>query len=167
MDLSRPQAFHEIAGPDVAGAFITGYPEVVRWLEPGTKLFKWTSSVTTPKGASPWWQLVEPVRLATGSNVPGIRELRVFSSRLNSSPRDFSRARLAVTEEWNSMLNLVGVSLVRGAWGYIGKAAGQPKNRGNRDIWLIGGEYQVWIPGLRVADISRINLAPYLQPNVS
>jgi hypothetical protein len=114
MDPSRPRAFHEIAGPDVTGAFISGYPEVVRWIAPGTKLFKWTTSVTTPAGVSPW------------------------------------------------MSNLVGVSLVRGAWAYIGRAAGQPKNRGNRDIWFIGGEYQVWVPGLRASDLVRISLAPYL-----
>jgi hypothetical protein len=161
----KPPAFVEIADDDAQSAFISGYPEVVRWLHPGTKLFKWTKSIATSRGVSPWWQFVEPLRLGTGAAIPGIQELQTRAARLGVPDRDFARTRVAVTEEWNKMTNIVGISLTEGAWGYIGKASGQRKNQDNSHVYLIGGEYQVWIPGLTMRDVAPIRLAPWLKPN--
>jgi hypothetical protein len=167
MNPPKPPAFVEIADADARGAFINGYPEVVRWLPPGMKLFKWTKSIGTSRGISPWWQFIEPLRLATGATVPGIQELQTRAARLAVPDRDFARTRVAVTEEWNRMTNAVGISLLQGAWGYIGKASGQRKNQDNPDVYFIGGEYQVWIPGLTAQHIARLSLSPYLKPNTS
>jgi hypothetical protein len=57
MNLSRPPDFVTLADNDARNAFLTGRPEVVQWLEHGTKLFKWTKSITNARGISPWWQL--------------------------------------------------------------------------------------------------------------
>jgi hypothetical protein len=165
MNPLQPPSFLDIADESTRGAFIRGYPEVVHWLPPGTKLFKWTKSVATSRGISPWWQFIEPVRLATGSTVPGIQDLQTRAARLGVSDRDFARTLVAVTEEWNKMTNVVGITLLRGAWGYIGKASGQRKNQDSPDVYFIGGEYQVWIPGLIAQDIARMRLLPYLKPN--
>jgi len=101
------------------------------------------------------------VRLSTGATVPGIQELRTRAARLGGRDRDFARARLAVSEEWNRMTDLIGVSLTNGAWGYIGKAAGQRKNLDDSKVLLIGGEYQAWIPGLTAKDVIRITLREF------
>ncbi|HYW42116.1 MAG TPA: hypothetical protein VE959_04615 [Bryobacteraceae bacterium] len=161
----KPPDFASIADANTKGAFLYGHPEVVRWLGPGTKLFKWTQSITTPKGVSPWWQFVESQRLATGANVSGIRELQEYAARLGVHDRDYARVRAAVTEQWNKMTNAVAIELVNGAWGYIGKASGQLKNNLEPGVYFIGGEYQVWVPGLTMTDIRRISLLPYLKPN--
>jgi hypothetical protein len=165
MEPQRPQHFEKIADRDTKNAFLGGHPEVVLWLTPGTKLLKWTKSITTPKGISPWWQLLQARRLATGAMVPGIRELQTYASRLNVHDRDYNRTRLAVTEQWNKMTSAVAIELLRGVWGYIGKASGQRKDLDDPSVYLIGGEYQVWVPGLVANDIRLIAIAPYLIPN--
>lgn len=165
MDPQRPPDFVTIADNDTRNAFLKGHPEVVQWLEPCTKLFKWTKSITNARGVSPWWQFLEARRLSTGANVPGVRELQTYASRLGVHDRDYNRTRLAVTEQWNKMTQAVAIELLRGAWGYIGKASGQRKDINDASVFFIGGEYQVWIPGLVANDIKRISIMPYLNPN--
>jgi hypothetical protein len=161
----RPPDFASIADANTKGAFLRGHPEVVEWLGPGTKLFKWTQSITTPKGITAWWQFLESRRLATGATAPGIRELQEYASRLGVHDRDYARARAAVTQQWNKMTNAVAIDLANGAWGYIGKASGQLEDNRVSNVFLIGGEYQVWVPGLVANDVRRISLLPYLRPN--
>jgi hypothetical protein len=165
MDPQRPPNFADIADLATKNAFLAGRPEVVQWLTPGTKLFKWTKSIATPKGISPWWQFLESRRLGTGACVPGIRELQTYATRLGVHDRDYNRTRLAVTEQWNKMTQAVAIELLWGAWGYVGKASGQRKDENDPSVYLIGGEYQVWIPGLAANTIKRISILPYLTPN--
>lgn len=164
---SPPPDFSKIADDNAKRAFLHGHPEVVEWLGAGTKLFKWTQSVTTPKGVSPWWQFLESRRLANGATAPGVRELQEYAGRLGVHDRDYARVRAAVTEQWNKMTNAVAIELATGAWGYIGKASGQLKDERVSNVFLIGGEYQVWVPGLIATDIRRISILPYLKPNAS
>ncbi len=140
---------------------------MVLWLDPQTKLAKWTKNIFTPKGVSPWWQFLKSRRLATGSVCPGILEMHAYARRLSVPERDFARVRLAVTEQWNKMTKLVAIELARGTWGYVGKAAGQLRNQDDPDVFFIGGEYQLWIPGLTAHDIRQISILPYLTPNTS
>jgi hypothetical protein len=165
MSPPKPPDFTSIADANTMGAFLHGHPEVVAWLGPGTKLFKWTQSITTGSGVSPWWQFLESRRLATGATCPGIRELQEYAARLGVHDRDYARVRAAVTEQWNKMTSAVAIELLNGAWGYIGKASGQLKNNLTPGMYFIGGEYQVWVPGMVANDIRRISLLPYLQPN--
>src|SRR5207237_5062483 len=119
---------------------------------------------STRKGVSPGWQFLESRRLARGATIPGVRELQEYAARLGVHDRDYVRARAAVTKQWNKMTNAVSIELVTGAWGYIGKASGQLQDEGVPGVYLIGGEYQVWVPGLVANDIRQISLLPYLQP---
>ncbi len=167
MNPSRPPEFTRIADPSTQRAFVNGQPEVVEWLNPGTKLFKWTQSITTPRGVSPWWQFLLSRKLATGHECSGIRELQEYAARLGVHDRDYDRVRAAVTEQWNKMTNAVAIELVKGSWGYIGKAAGQLKDKTMPGVYFIGGEYQVWIPGLVANDIRQISLLPFLKPNAA
>lgn len=167
MESPRPPHFETIADTETRGAFIGRHPEVVVWLTPGTKLFKWTKSITTPKGISPWWMFLETRRLATGASVPGVRELQTYAARLDVHDRDYARTRLAVTEQWNRMTNAMAIEILRGTWGYVGKASGQRKDQNDPSVFLIGGEYQVWIPGLVGKDIKKISILPFLTPNTS
>jgi len=163
----QPPEFAQIADAVTKRAFLNGRPEVVLWLTPRTKLFKWTKSIVTPKGISPWWQFLEARRLATGANVPGIRELQTYAARLGVHDRDYNRTRLAVTKQWNKMTNAVGLELLRGKWGYVGKASGQLKDATDIGVYNIGGEYQVWIPEIVVNDFKPMSILPYLTPNSS
>jgi hypothetical protein len=45
------------------------------------------------------------------------------------------------------------------------QASGQLEDDRVSNVFLIGGEYQVWVPGLVANDIRRISLLPYLRPN--
>jgi hypothetical protein len=93
--------------------------------------------------------------------------LQEYAARLGVPDRDYGRVRAAVTEQWNKMTNTVAIELVNGAWGYIGKAAGQLKDNRISNVFFIGGEYQVWVPNLLANDIRRISLLPYLKPNAT
>jgi hypothetical protein len=161
----KPPDFSTIADASTKGAFLNARAEEVDWLPPGTKLFKWTQSITSGKGVSPWWQFLQSRRLANGATCPGIREMQEYATRLGVHDRDYARVRAAVTEQWNKMTNAVAIELVTGAWGYIGKASGQLKNKLVPGVYLIGGEYQVWVPGLVANDIRQISIRPYLIPN--
>jgi hypothetical protein len=160
-----PPPFASIADANTRRAFVNGRPEVVEWLVPGTKLFKWTQSITSGRGVSPWWQFLIARTLPGGAVCPGIREMQENAGNTGAGDRDYARVRAAVTEQWNKMTNAVAIELVKGTWGYIGKAAGQLKNSNDPKVFFIGGDYQVWIPGLVANDIRRISLLPYLQPN--
>jgi hypothetical protein len=162
MEQQRPPDFATIADTAARFAFLRGYPETVEWLGPGTKLFKWSQSLTTSRGISPWWQFVLPRRLATGSHCPGIRDLQTYARRLGIHDRDYARTRVAVTRQWNNMKNLIAIELLAGAWGFIGKASGQLLDEKVEGIYLIGGEFQVWVPGLIRSSIRRIWILPYL-----
>lgn len=162
MDPRQPPDFTSIADPNTKNAFLFGRPEVVAWLGPGTKLFKWTQSITTPRGISPWWQFLESRRLANGQTVSGLSQLQEYAARLGVHDRDYARARAAVTQQWNKMTTAVAIELVSGAWGYIGKASGQLQDQNVPGVFLIGGEYQVWVPGLTESDIRRV---PFPKPH--
>jgi hypothetical protein len=66
--------------------------------------------------------------------------MQEYATRLGVHDRDYARVRAAVTEQWNKMTNAVAIELVTGAWGYIGKASGQLKNKLVPGVYLIGGE---------------------------
>jgi hypothetical protein len=163
----HPPDFDSIADASTKDAFLYGRPEVVEWLSPGARLFKWTRSITSRIGVSPWWQFLESRRLSNGVQCPGLRELQEYAARLGVHDRDYARARVAVTEQWNKMTHPVAIELMKGTWGYIGKASGQLKNNLIPGVYFIGGDYQVWIPGLIAADICQIALLPYLKPNAA
>jgi hypothetical protein len=165
MNPPKPPDFASIANADTRTAFLGGHADAVEWVRPGTKLFKWTQSITTSRGVSPWWQFLLARRLANGVVCPGIREMQERANRLGVPDRDLARASVAVSRQFNKMTDPVAIELVFGAWGYIGKAAGQLRDQGVPGVFFIGGEYQVWVPGLTANDIRRISLLPYLQPS--
>jgi hypothetical protein len=74
---------------------------------------------------------------------------------LGVSAKQFSRARNAVTLEWNSMENLLIVSLTVAAFGFFGMASHQRMEQDpsmSNVVW-IGGATQLWIPNLSVAHL--------------
>lgn len=167
MNSGGPPNFLSIADEDVRRAFLSGHPSVTELLHTGTKLFKWTASITTSRGVSPWWQFLKPRRLANGDQCPGIAELQRYSHRVGGHDRDYARARMAVTNQWNRMTRCVAIELLTPQWGYIGKAAGQRVNQDDSSVYYIGGEYQVWIPGMVASDIRQMSILPYLAPNIA
>ena len=167
MSPPTPPDFSRLADHDTKRAFVGDRPECVEWLAATTKLFKWTKSITNKKGISPWWQFLIARRLPTGAMCPGIQELQTYAGRLGIHDREYARTRAAVTLQWNKMTNAVAIELTQGAWGFVGKAAGQLRDEEEPGIYLIGGEYQVWVPGLTSNDFRKISLLPYLKPNSS
>jgi hypothetical protein len=166
MPTDHPPAFDAIAGDETKAAFISRRPELVSWLDKGTKLFKWTQSITTSRGVSPWWQFLTAHVLPNGEVCPGIRELQERARNTGSHDRDFARAQAAVTLNWNKMTSPVAIEMTDGAWGYIGRAAGQLRDKSDPGVFFIGGGYQVWIPDISIHIIKQIALVPYLEPNM-
>ena len=54
--------------------------------------------------------------------------------------------------------------LTQPAWGWIGKASGQLLDATDPQVFLIGGNYQLWLPNLTVQYIKQIAALPYLRP---
>lgn len=167
MSPARPPDFASIADARTRAAFRGGKPEVVQWLAPSTKLFKWTHSITTGSGVSPWWHFLQATKLPNGCACPGIMGFQALAARAGVPDRDYARARAAVTFQWNKMTTASAISLLRGAWGYIGRASGQLRDANDPQVYFIGGAYQVWIPGLLARDIVQISIVPYLTPNAT
>lgn len=162
MNPSQPPDFNAIANDEVKNAFVGHAPACVEWLEPGTRLYKWTKSITGRNGISPWWFFLEARTLPDGTPCGGLRERQEFARRLNVHDRDYHRVRAGVTSQWNPMTRPVAIRLNNGAWGYIGKAAGQLQDETVSNVVLIAGDCQVWIPGLKAADVTQISILPYL-----
>jgi hypothetical protein len=161
MSSDRPPDFFSIADASTRGAFLKGYPDVIQLLEAGTRLYKWSDRISSPRGISPWWSFVDARILPTRQRCPSVHELRMYASRLGVEERDYFRTRFAVDEGWeNEMRHAFTIELARSAWGYIGQASGQTKNHKDeamKNVYFIGGEFQVWVPGLTQADIRKIS----------
>jgi hypothetical protein len=146
------------ASKQVKDAFI-GSPEKVP-LSPGTKLYKWTDyPLVSPNGITPWWCFVIQRRLPSGMVADGFRRTEQLAARLGTTHRDYQRVRTAVSEQFqNTMQNLLVSELTLACWGFAGKAIGQQefKDPQLKNVYLIGGKCQVWIPNLTVAHIRQI-----------
>ncbi|HEY4360985.1 MAG TPA: hypothetical protein VGN17_08450 [Bryobacteraceae bacterium] len=155
MILNESLEFDSIADVRVRRAFIGGRPEVKVRLDTGTKLYKWTShGLVVP--VTPWWSFVDSQILSNGSRVAGFREVEERAKRLGRAPRDFARVRSAVTKQWNGMNRLVWIQLRTPAYGFAGKALGQKEDETVENVYLIGGEYQLWIPNLTLQHVHKV-----------
>ena len=58
------------------------------------------------------------------------------------------------------MTDLLVVSLVEDVWGFAGQASGQPEFKEEladlRNVLLIGGAWQIWIPNLTPRHVSAL-----------
>jgi hypothetical protein len=166
MNPTMPPDFNTIADAQTKRAFLGRGPACVELLPAGTKLYKWTKSITGRNGISPWWFFLEARTLPNGVRSDGLKERQESARNLNVHDRDFHRVRAGVTKQWNPMLYPIAIRLNNDAWGYIGKAAGQLEDDTIPNVFLIAGDYQVWIPGLKAVDVSQFSIVPYLTPNV-
>jgi hypothetical protein len=160
MNRQQPPDFDSVADANARRAFL-GAP-AAEWLQPGTRLYKWTKSIFGARGVTPWWFFLESRVLTNGVRCPGLRERQKYANRLNVSDRDYHRVRGAVTKQFNTMATPICISLTTGAWGYSGKAAGQIEDQDIPRVFLIGGDYQLWIPNLEIADFILISISPYV-----
>ena len=148
----------ESVGSSVKRAFVR-VPEKIR-LAPGQQFYKWTSNpLLGGRGITPWWSFVESTRLPSGVIAEGFQVAEQRAARLGKTPRDFARARAAVSGQFgNSMSDLLVVSLNLSAWGFVGQASGQREFADDRadlrHVFLIGGAWQVWIPNLESRHLS-------------
>ena len=158
MNPGRPPSFDSIADAQVKRAFVGRAPECVIWLEPRTKLYKWSDRITGKNGISPWWLFLDARLLPTGVRCDGFKEKQEYAQRLTVHDRDYHRVRAGVTKQWNLMRSLIAIRLDNGAWGYVGKAAAQLMDDSMPDVYFIAGDYQVWVPGLKPGDITQISV---------
>jgi hypothetical protein len=142
-------------------------PEHVE-LPKNTRLYKWTSyplirweTENNVKRATitQYWSSKDGLTTPTGKVVPTFEEMRKRYRNSNGgvgAPRDWARARSAVTNEWNPMDAILFVQLDQLVWGFVGIAASQNvQGNDGRSSW-IGGDWQIVIPGLTERHCHRI-----------
>ena len=112
----------------------------------------------------PWWTLVNPLTLADGTVIPGLQNLHEWGARLGVHERDYARVRSAVTKQWNNMRRPLFLELIQSLCAWIGKASGQLEDENEPNVFLIGGNYQVWLPNLTMRYVKQVSALPYLQP---
>jgi hypothetical protein len=161
---THPPDFQRIADPRVKRAFLGPGPESVELLHPGTKLYKWSQSINGKNGISPWWFFLESRTLANGTRCDGLKERQEHARRLSVQDRDFHRVRAGVTKQWNPMTRPIAIRINNPVWAYIGRAAGQLEDDSIPNVYLIAGDYQAWIPGLKAVDVTQVAILPYLTP---
>ena len=146
------------APQDVKDAFIGKVDKLP--MNAGTKFFKRTGfPLVGPKGITAWWSFVETTKLPSGIVADGLRQSEELAHRVGASHRDYQRVRAAVSERFgNSMRHLLIAELSVGVWGFAGKASGQKEFNDPelRNVYLIGGAVQVWIPNLTISHIHEI-----------
>jgi hypothetical protein len=127
-----------------------------------THLYKWTDSPLNQGGQiSPWWSFVETTQLPSGVIADGFRVSEERANRLKRTHREFARSRAAISGQFNNRLSkLVLIELSVQVWGFAGQASGQPEFARDQpelgNVFLIGGAYQVWIPGLTLTHAKSI-----------
>jgi hypothetical protein len=157
MPLNADFDFEKEATPSVRRAFQRGKPESKILLNPGTLLYKWTESPLVNAGhITPWWFFVHPHGFPGGGKASGFIQAEARARRLGVDHRTFDRTRAAVTQQWNSMSNLLLAELTEEVYGFAGKCLGQPTDNNIENVYFIGGEYQVWIPNLSLQFIREI-----------
>jgi hypothetical protein len=123
-------------------------------LSPRTRLYKWTDAPLNQGGRiSPWWSFVETTPLPSGIVADGYRVSEERAKRIGRTHRQFARSRAAISGQFNNRLsNLLVIELSVPVWGFAGQASGQPEFARDQpelaNVFLIGGAYQVWVPGL-------------------
>jgi hypothetical protein len=125
-------------------------------------LYKWTDNpLVQGDRVSPWWSFVETTQLPSGAMADGFRVSEERAKRIGRTNREFARSRAAISGEFNNRLSkLVVIELSMAVWGFAGQASGQPEFAKDqpelRNVYLIGGAYQVWIPGLTPVHVKSI-----------
>lgn len=121
-------------------------------LKAGHELYKFTQQpLIGDHGVTPWWSSVEPL----SSDDTGLAVLLERSSNLGVTASQFSRACNAVTRQWNSMSGLLVTVIQIPVYAFVGRVAHQRFDEGAdyRNVFLIGGATQLWIPNLTPAYI--------------
>lgn len=163
--LNETKDFASISTLDDRRAFLAGRPESKELLNTETKLYKWTQHpLIGRRGITPWWSLVDSLKLKTGTTVPSLEKIHEWCSNIGVHEREYARALSAVTEQWNTMSKPLFIELIQPVWAWIGKVSGQKKDQNDAKIFFIGGNYQVWLPNLTAQHLKQIAALPYLQP---
>jgi len=127
-----------------------------------THLYKWTDSPLNKGGhISPWWSFVETTQLPSGVVADGFRTSEERAQRIGRTHRDFARSRAAISGQFDNRLsNLLVIELSVPVWGFAGQASGQPEFARDQpelaNVFLIGGAYQLWIPGPTLTHVKSI-----------
>jgi hypothetical protein len=150
------------------GSFYSSQAPVLVKFEVGDRVWKWVGSgatlVNKKNKISEYWIPWKSLKIGSMA-VPGFKEFRMRHRNLDGSvgrPRDAARSVLAVTHQFNPMAVLLVAEFKEPVWGLVGRAAGQrmfndlehPRELSN--VYFIGGEYQVVIPGLEPRHIVKL-----------
>src|SRR5215831_7969770 len=127
-----------------------------------THLYKWTDGPLNQGGRiSPWWSFVETTLLPSGAMADGFRVSEERAKRIGRTHRELARSRAAISGQFNNRLsNLLVIELSVRVWCFAGQASGQPEFARDQpelsNVFLIGGAYQVWVPGLTPMQVKSI-----------
>lgn len=138
--------------PEQAAKFRNHAANLVR-LDVGTLLYRFNQGIALEArdgGIKDYWSLVLP----RTPEDPGLGGAQGRAIAAGASLRDFARARAAVAKQWNAMDTLIVVRLLVESDAYYGQASSQRADLERQpNVLLIGGGWQVWIPGLSRLDI--------------
>ncbi|MCU0227637.1 MAG: hypothetical protein MUF01_08345 [Bryobacterales bacterium] len=163
--LNETSSFDTLANPGVKAAFKAGSPVFKVRLAAGGKLFKWTQyQLVGPRGITPWWSLLNDTTLPNGTVVPGFAAIQQRIGGGFENARDYARARNAVTLQWNQLTKPLVVALSQDVFAFVGITAHQRRDQDDDKIFFIGGDYQVWLPGLTVHHVRQVSALPYIRP---
>ncbi len=166
--LNEGSLFATIASNSVKSAFKAGSPVFKERLRAGTKLFKWTQyQLVGPKGITPWWSLLNDTTLQNGMMVPGFDTIQKRIGGGFQNARDYARARNAVTLQWNQLTKPLVVELTQDVYAFVGVTAHQRRDADDDKVFFIGGDYQVWLPGLTIQHVRQISALPYVRPVIT
>lgn len=159
MTLNESLRFEDADGT-VKRAFLRP-PEKIK-ISARKQLYKWTNRpLIGGWGITPWWSFVESTRLPSGALAEGFRVAEERALRLGKPHREFARARAAISDQFNnSMSDLLVIVLNEPVWGFAGQASGQPEFKDEqvdlRNVILIGGAWQVWVPNLTLKHVTAL-----------
>lgn len=164
-DLDALQKHRASMSEDDSKAFTDKFGMHPVRLTAGTQLYKYSGPYPFDEKThhwSPWWNARSGTQhtLADGRKIAwsGLSERLTKAMTGNFSEVRQARIRSAVKYNWNTMANLFIATLnAEVAWAWFGQCRGQrisdEQNPGYQNLYLIGGDYQYFIPGLQRHEI--------------
>ena len=144
-----------------AKATFRGGVAAKRRLEPGHRLYKYSENpLLGGKQITEFWSSVVPI----DPRDPGLTQYKQRAATVGTDPNQFARARAAVTKHWNQMTHLLIAEIRLPVFAFVGQTSGQLLEQSDEKVFLIGGAWQLWIPGLTDKYVVQVSRTPVATP---
>lgn len=141
--------YDDVATPESRALFLGGSPISKELLHTGLLLCRFVPRGWAAGAACPWWILVQNFGMSNATTAPGIGDFLMQSGCRLLPTGELHQPEGVRISCMEPASRLQMVRLIESAYGFMGPTVPQRPEPCGGVIALRGGEFRVWIPGLR------------------